>query len=187
MRDDVTAAAEILSGGGTILYPTDSVWGIVCDATSKDAVQKVYQIKQRADQKSMLILLDDFSRLPDYIEEVPEIAEDLTLLADKPLTIIYPGGINLAGNLLASDGSIGIRIVRDDFCIALIRKFGKPIVSTSANISGHPSPVNFSEIDPHLVSQVNYVVKWRQNDTKKGKPSGIIKLGIHGEIKVIRE
>jgi L-threonylcarbamoyladenylate synthase len=187
MRDDVTAAAKILSGGGTILYPTDTVWGIGCDATSKDAVQKVYQIKQRADQKSMLILLDDFRKLPDYIAEVPEMAEDLILLTDKPLTIIYPGGINLAGNVLASDGSVGIRIVRDDFCVALIRKFGKPIVSTSANISDHPSPVNFNEIDPNIIGQVNFVVRWRQNDTKKGKPSGIIKLGIHGEIKVIRE
>jgi L-threonylcarbamoyladenylate synthase len=187
MDKDVLSAAEVLKRGGLIVYPTDTIWGIGCDATNQDAVRKIYALKHREDQKSMLILLDDFNKLPEYIAEVPEIAADLVQVADKPLTIIYPGARNLAPNLIASDGSIGIRIVHDEFCLRLIRKFGKPVVSTSANISGSSWPVNFSAIDKRILDQADYTVSWGQKINKKATPSGIIKLGLRGEVSVIRE
>jgi len=187
MNDDLIAAIDILKKGGIILYPTDTIWGIGCDATNEEAISKIYRIKQRQDEKSLLILLDDASRLYDYVAEVPDMAQNLIEITEKPLTIIYPGAINLAPNLIADDGSIGIRIVRDEFCRQLVRRFGKPVVSTSANISGMPWPPFYHNIEKAIVKSVDYVVKWRQGDTRRGKPSGIVKLGIHGEVKVIRE
>ena len=187
MNDDLIRAVETLRAGGIILYPTDTIWGLGCDATREDAVQRIYALKQRQDERSMLILLDDASKIEDYVETVPEIAWNLIEIADKPLTIIYPEAKNLASSLIAVDGSIGIRIVKDEFCRVLIRKFGKPLVSTSANVSGMPWPHSFSKIDKSLVKAADYVVTWRQNDEKRGKPSGIIKLGKKGEISVIRE
>ena len=187
MIEDLLQAVRTLREGGVILYPTDTIWGIGCDATNDKAVERIYALKQRHDEKSMLVLLDDASKIEDYVEEMPEIAWNLIEVADKPLTIIYPGAMNLAGNLIAADGSIGIRIVKDEFCNKLIRKLGKPIVSTSANISGMPWPPNFHKIDRKLVKAVDYVVTLRQNDEERGKPSGIIKLGRKGEVQVIRE
>ena len=187
MLEDIKAALEILTQGGIILYPTDTVWGIGCDATNEEAVNKVYKIKQRHDEKSLLVLLDDENRLNDYIAEVPEIAWNLIEVTDKPLTIIYPGARNLAKNLIAEDGSVGIRIIRDEFCQKLIHRFRRPLVSTSANISGMPWPANFREVDERIVKEADYVVKWRQNEVHRGKPSGIIKIGLQGEVRVIRE
>jgi L-threonylcarbamoyladenylate synthase len=187
MNEDLVAVVENLKNGNTILYPTDTIWGIGCDATNEEAVRKIYAIKRRHDEKSMLILLDDAQKLADYIDEVPEIAWNLLEIIDKPLTIIYPGAKNLANSLLPEDGSIGIRIVRDEFCRMMIKRFGKPVVSTSANISGMPWPPFYHNIDKNIVKSVDYVVKWRQKEDKRGKPSGTIKLGIHGEVQVIRE
>lgn len=187
MSDEVKKAVEVMKKGGVILYPTDTIWGLGCDATNEDAVRKIYAIKQRKDEKSMLVLLDDAGKLTKYVETVPDIAWNILEVSDKPLTIIYPGAQNLAGSLIAEDGSIGIRITRDEFCCNLIRLLARPIVSTSANISGTAWPANFKSIQPALLTLADYVVEYRQNETYKGKPSGIIKLGTGGEVKVIRE
>jgi len=187
MDKEISAALETLQKGGIILYPTDTIWGIGCDATNIDAVSKIYSIKQRQDEKSMLILLDDAEKLYDYVKQVPAIAWNLIEVADKPLTLIYPGAQNVAANLIAEDGSIGIRIVKDEFCRKLISRFRKPIVSTSANISGKPWPPNFQKIDRSIPRLVDYVVNFRQKEESRGKPSGIIKLGPAGEVLIIRE
>jgi L-threonylcarbamoyladenylate synthase len=187
MDKEISAALETLQKGGIILYPTDTIWGLGCDATNEDAVSKIYSIKQRRDEKSMLILLDDAEKLHDYVRQVPDIAWNLIEVADKPLTLIYPGAQNLAENLIAEDGSIGIRIVRDEFCRKLINRFRKPIVSTSANVSGMPWPPNFQKIDRNILKLADYIVNLRQKEEARGKPSGIIKLGPSGEVLVIRE
>lgn len=187
MHNDLTHAIETLRTGGLILYPTDTIWGIGCDATNPEAVAKIYALKQRADSKSMLVLLDNQNRLTQYIDEVPEVAWELIEVADKSMTIIYPGARNLAKNLIADDGSIGIRIVKDDFCEKLIERFKKPIVSTSANISGENSPANFDEISEKIKQGVDYVVNWRQDDLNPGIPSSIIKLDAAGRISIIRK
>ncbi len=187
MRADILAALNVLRKGGIIIYPTDTIWGIGCDATNETAVSRVYDIKERNDNKSMLVLLHSESLLPSYVREVPEIAWQLIEASVDPLTIIYPEAKNLAGNLTGPDGSIGIRVVNDPFCSQLISQFKKPIVSTSANISGTSSPSNFNEIDKALLQKVDYVVRWRQDDLAGGKPSSIIKLGISGKIEIIRK
>ena len=184
---DLKRTLEVLKEGGIVLYPTDTIWGIGCDATNEKAVEKVFQIKQRSDQKSMLVLLDNSNKIPSYVNEIPDIVWDLIDLADKPLTIIYSGAKNLAKNLISSDGSIGIRITNDLFTQKLISKFGKPIVSTSANLSGEPAPSNYSEISRKIIDAVDYVVKWRQDDVSKIMPSDIIKLEPNGEIQIIRK
>ncbi len=173
--------------GGVILYPTDTIWGLGCDATNPDAVRRVYEIKKRADSKAMLVLVDSSVKVDFYVQDVPEVAWDLIELADKPLTIIYSGARNLAPNLLAEDGSVGIRVTSEDFSRRLCQQFRKAIVSTSANISGQPSPVNFSEISDDVKSQVDYIVGFRQDDISRPKPSSIIKLDKGGVIKIIRE
>ena len=173
--------------GGVILYPTDTVWGIGCDATNEDAVRRVYEIKQRQDSKAMLVLVDSSVKVDFYVRDVPEVAWDLIDLADKPLTIIYSGARNLAANLLAEDGSVGIRVTNEDFSKHLCQQFRKAIVSTSANISGQPSPKNFSEISEEVKSAVDYIVGYRQEEMSNPKPSSIIKLDKGGVIKIIRE
>ena len=173
--------------GGVILYPTDTIWGIGCDATNEDAVRRVYEIKQRQDSKAMLVLVDSSVKVDFYVRDVPEVAWDLIDLADKPLTIIYSGARNLAANLLAEDGSVGIRVTNEDFCKRLCQQFRKAIVSTSANISGQPSPKNFSEISEEVKSAVDYIVGYRQEEMSNPKPSSIIKLDKGGVIKIIRE
>ncbi len=187
MNEDIKQALEVLQKGGVILYPTDTIWGIGCDACNEAAVRKIYAIKNREDSKSMLVLMENVALLDRYVDEVPEVAFDLIELTDKPLTIIYDGAKNLAPNLVAADGSIGIRITTEAFSSELIRRFKRPIVSTSANVSGNPSPGCFAEIDQQIIDSVDYVVKYRQNDLQKATPSGIIKLGRGGEVKVIRE
>ena len=176
-----------MSEGGVILYPTDTIWGIGCDATNEDAVRRVYEIKQRQDSKAMLVLVDSSVKVDFYVRDVPEVAWDLIDLADKPLTIIYSGARNLAANLLAEDGSVGIRVTNEDFSKRLCQQFRKAIVSTSANISGQPSPKNFSEISEEVKSAVDYIVGYRQEEISNPKPSSIIKLDKGGVIKIIRE
>ncbi|MCG8700880.1 MAG: threonylcarbamoyl-AMP synthase, partial [Bacteroidales bacterium] len=158
MKEDITKAIEVLQQGGIILYPTDTVWGIGCDATNEAAVKKIFDVKQRADSKAMLVLLDNENRLPSYIDEVPEVAWELLDVADKPLTLIYPGAKNVSKLLVADDGSLGIRIAKDEFCQRLIQGFKKPLVSTSANISGEPTPQFYHEISDDIVKQMDYVV-----------------------------
>ena len=173
--------------GGVILYPTDTIWGIGCDATNEEAVRRVYEIKQRSDSKAMLVLVDSAVKVDFYVQDVPEVAWDLVELADKPLTVIYSGARNLAPNLIAEDGSVGIRITNEAFSKRLCQQFRKAIVSTSANISGQPSPRNFSEISEEVKAAVDYIVGYRQEEMANPKPSSIIKLDKGGVIKIIRE
>jgi len=187
MIEDIKAALDVLQKGGVVLYPTDTIWGIGCDACNEDAVKRLYEIKKRIDSKSMIVLMENASLIERYVAEVPEIAYDLIELTDKPLTIIFDGARGLAKKLVAEDGSIGIRITTEKFSSELIRRFKRPIVSTSANLSGKPSPARFDEIDPVIIDAVDYVVKYRQDDTKKAVTSSIMKLGRGGEIKIIRE
>jgi L-threonylcarbamoyladenylate synthase len=187
MNEDIQKALEVLMKGGVILYPTDTVWGLGCDATNEAAVKRIYEIKQRDDSKSMLVLMDDAGRVASYVRDMPSIAYDLMEANDQPMTLIYPGAKNLAKNLIAEDGSIGIRVATDEFCRKLLYRFRKPIVSSSANISDSPSPANFGEISAEIKTAVDYVVKWRQNDSNKRKPSSIIKLGPKGEVEIIRK
>ena len=169
------------------MYPTDTIWGIGCDATNEDAVRRVYEIKQRQDSKAMLVLVDSSVKVDFYVQDVPEVAWDLIELADKPLTIIYSGARNLAENLLAEDGSVGIRVTNEEFSKRLCQQFRKAIVSTSANISGQPSPKSFNEISEEVKSAVDYIVGYRQEEMSNPKPSSIIKLDKGGVIKIIRE
>lgn len=185
--DELKQVAQLLKEGKVILYPTDTIWGIGCDATNAEAVKRVYEIKKRIDSKSMLVLLDVPEKISLYVKEVPEISWDLVDFAESPLTIIYPGAMRLAQNLIAEDGSIGIRITKEKFSKDLIYKFNKPIVSTSANISGEPSPACFDEISEEIKNSVDYVVKYSQNFNQKSKPSGIIKIGLNGEVLIIRK
>ena len=186
MEDDIKQACKIMQAGGIILYPTDTIWGIGCDATNAEAVKKVYELKQREDSKSMLVLIDSSAKLQSYISEVPDIAWDLIEVSDKPLTIIYPGARNLAPNLIGEDGTVGMRMTQEAFSKKLCERMRRPIVSTSANISGKASPAQFSEISKEIKQGVDYIVKYRQEEKQKSAPSSIIKLGLSGEIKVIR-
>lgn len=185
-KEDLKNALQVLRNGGVILYPTDTVWGLGCDATNADAVKKIFDIKKREDSRSMLVLMENPNMLNAYIKEVPEIAWELIEVTDKPLTIIYPGAKNLAANLIADDGTIGVRITRETFTEHLIQQFRRPVVSTSANLSGKPTPQNFGEIDEVILGAVDYVVQYRQGDTARSKPSSIIKLGLGGQIQIIR-
>ena len=186
MNEDIKQALEVLRKGGLILYPTDTIWGIGCDATNEDAVQKVYELKKRTDSKALITLLDSSAKLNFYIQEVPDIAYDLIDLADKPLTIIYDNARNVASNLIAEDGSLAIRFTSEKFSNELCKRFRKPIVSTSANISGRPSPHNFDEISDEIKNGVDYIVKYRQDDHENHTASNILKLGTSGQIQIIR-
>jgi len=187
MTNDINKALEVLRMGGIILYPTDTIWGIGCDATNPEAVEKVYQLKGRAKDKSLIILLENENRLASYVKEIPEVAYQLIEYADKPLTIIYAGAKNLAPNLPAEDGSIGIRIVKHPFCEQLIKRFKKPIVSTSANISGDPPPKNFQDISVAVKQHVDYIIQYGQEDTTLRQASTIMKLDASGAFSFIRK
>lgn len=187
LKDEVNKALEVLKSGGLILYPTDTIWGIGCDATNAEAIDKVYKLKGRAEEKSLIILLDNDHKLQSYVKEVPEIAYDLIEFAENPLTIIYSGAKNLAPNAIAKDGSIGIRIVKHDFCEQLLQRFKKPLISTSANISGEASPACFDEISDEIKTGVDYVVNLEQNDRSKRKASTIMKLEADGLFSFIRK
>lgn len=186
MNEDIKKAIEVMKAGGIILYPTDTIWGLGCDATNEAAVHKIYELKRRAENKSMLVLLDDAAKLERYLEKVPEMAYSLIEVSDKPLTIIYDKAFNIAKNLLGENNSVGIRITQEAFSNQLCRQFRRPIVSTSANISGEPSPAIFSEISEEIKQGVDYIVKYRQDDTQKKQASSIIKLGIDNTVKIIR-
>lgn len=195
-QDDLNAALQVLRDGGIIVYPTDTVWGIGCDATNADAVAKIYALKQREDSKSMLVLLDSPAKLNYYIADIPDTAWTLLEAAGdqpsdsgdtKPLTIIYPKARNLAANLIAEDGSIGIRITDEPFSKALCERLRHPIVSTSANISGQPTARCFADIDQAVLEQADYVCRFRRNDDSEHEPSSIIKVNVDGTFNIIRE
>lgn len=187
LQADLTACVRTLREGGLILYPTDTIWGIGCDATSDEAVRRVYALKQRADHKAMLTLADSPGRVMGYVGAIPDIAWDLIELSDRPLTIIYPHGRNLAPSLLGPDGSVGIRVTRERFSHALCERFRRPIVSTSANLSGQAAPGCYDEVSQEIIRGVDYVVHYRRTDRSTARPSGIIRLGADGTIQVIRE
>ncbi|SHJ53037.1 L-threonylcarbamoyladenylate synthase [Aquimarina spongiae] len=183
---EISNTISVLKKGGIILYPTDTVWGIGCDATNADAIDKIFALKKRAESKSMICLVSDFKMLQQYVEEVPEVAYDILKHAVKPTTIIYDRPLRVAENLIAQDNTLAIRVARDPFCGKLIRKFKRPIVSTSANLSGSPTPKNFKEIDKAILEGVDYVVNLPLQ--KKGvKPSSIIKIGNDSTVKIIRK
>lgn len=184
--DEVQACVEVLRQGGLILYPTDTIWGIGCDATNKDAVNKVYNLKKRDPSNSMLILAVDTNMVDRYVNEFPEIAEELFDNSDTPLTIILPDARNLAEGLAADDNSIGIRIPDDQFCEELLRRFRRPIVSTSANFSGEPSPGSFRDINPDLIDKMDHIANWRQEESAQYQASSIIKIDTNGTFKIIR-
>lgn len=185
MYKEISNALQVLKVGGLILYPTDTVWGIGCDATNPEAVKKVYQLKERADTKALICLVADDRMLGRYVKEIPKVAYDLFDVSEDPITIIYDVAQNLAPNLIAEDKSIAIRIPNDDFCFQLIRRFGKPIVSTSANVSSQPTPKSFKEIAPLILKGVDYIVNLHREKICS-KPSSIIKLSANGKVKIIR-
>jgi len=177
----------VLKRGGLILYPTDTVWGIGCDATNAEAIDRVYALKKRADNKALITLVCDFTMLRQFIEEVPQVAYDVLNFAVKPTTIIYDDPIRVATNLIASDNTLAVRVIKEPFCNKIIKKFRKPIVSTSANVSGQPTPRSFAEISEEIKNGVDFIVPIEQNAKKVGKPSVIIKISNSGNVKVIRE
>jgi L-threonylcarbamoyladenylate synthase len=185
--EDINNSLSVLRNGGIILYPTDTIWGIGCDATNPSAVEKIFRIKARSGNKSLLVLVDSDKMLERYVMEVPEIAYELISVSDSPLTIVYPEGKNLAQGVCSEDGSVGIRVCRDEFCKELISRFRKPIVSTSANLSGMPSPENFDAIGKSVVEAADYVVKYRQDDLTRSAPSPVIKIEVNGTFTILRK
>ena len=185
-QEDIRQAIEVMRKGGVILYPTDTIWGIGCDATNEEAVRRVYQIKQRDDSKALICLVDSDARLQRYVRNVPDVAWQLIDCIDKPTTLILDNAVNLAPNLIAEDGSVGIRITQEAFSKELCFRFQKAIVSTSANISGEPAAQNYRDIDPKIIEQVDYVCWTRRQEHKPHDPSRIIKLSSDGTVKIIR-
>lgn len=186
LNEDIKQALAVLKKGGIILYPTDTVWGIGCDARNSEAVNRIYNLKKRTDSKSMLVLVDSEAALERIIDDIPEVAWQLLDAAVNPLTVIYDEAHSVAPELIAEDGSLGVRISSEIFSSELCKKLGVPIVSTSANVSGQPTPANFSEVSEEIKNGVDYVVKYRQDDEAKRISSNIIKLGKGGEVKIIR-
>lgn len=187
MEDEIRTAAEFLKKGKIILYPTDTIWGIGCDATQPKPVDRIYKLKQRYESKSMIILLDGADKLEQYVKKVPAIVFDLIERYLEPLTIIYPGAMNVAKNVIAEDGSIAIRIVRDEFCKGMIALLNRPVVSTSANLSGQPAPLVFSKIAKEIVGGVDYAVNHHRDVLVRNKPSTLIRLLGDGEFEVLRK
>jgi L-threonylcarbamoyladenylate synthase len=186
LKREVIACLNILNSGGIILYPTDTIWGIGCDATRPESVSRIYRIKKRIGSKSQIVLLDSPNKLPLYVEYIPLITWDLLKNISTPLTIIYPKGKNLAQNLLGEDGSIAIRIPDHEFCRELVKEFGKPLVSTSANLSGKENPHSFSDINPSIIKQVDYTVGIYRDTVTPSRASRMIKIYENGEFNVIR-
>ena len=199
MNEEIQKALEVLRSGGVILYPTDTVWGIGCDATDPEAVAKIYAIKNREDSKSLVLLASDMDMICRYVKEVPEMAVQLVEVNDKPMTIIYPGAVAgekrcmkadrraLAFNTVAEDGTVGIRIPMMDFCQTLVAKFGRPIVSTSANVSGEATPKKFAEISEQIRNAVDHIVDPSLEKGATGHSSSIIKVGLDYSIEIIRK
>jgi Putative translation factor (SUA5) len=186
IEDDIKNCIRSLESGGIILYPTDTIWGIGCDATNEKAVEKIFTLKKRPDKKSMIILVAGEKDIPDYVEYVDKKVLEYLSSSKKPTTVIYEYAKNIAPNLISSDGTIAIRIVKDDFCKRLIHQFKKPIVSTSANISGEAFPAHYGNISEEIKNGVDYIVQHRQNDIMSSQPSSIIKLNGEGEIEILR-
>ena len=188
-KEVITSALDVLKKGGVILYPTDTVWGLGCDATNEEAVQRLFEIKKRPGAKSMVLLASDMDMVARFVRKIPDMAIDLVEVNDKPMTIIYPGAEHLAPSTVADDGSVGIRIPVSNFCLELIRRFRRPITSTSANISGDPTPLEFDDIPAEIRDAVDYVVppEILEDKIATGHPSQIIKVEVDGRVKVIRE
>ena len=186
-ENDISACLQVLQAGGVILYPTDTIWGLGCDATNDNAVERIFSIKHRVASKSMIVLLADSRELLRYTANPQPAVFDFLEQVDRPTTVIYEGAIGLAANLVASDGTIGIRIVQDVFCRHLIKRFRKPLVSTSANISGEPAPGFFAEIGEEILQSPDYIVQYRQEETAVSKPSSIVQFDRHGQLTVIRD
>lgn len=201
--EECKRAVEVLRSGGVLLYPTDTVWGLGCDATDPEAVARIFRIKNRSDSKSLVLLASDLDMVARYVKEIPEMAVQLVEVNDRPMTIIYPGAIaadapaegekpvadrfRLAHNVVAEDSSVGIRIPKMDFCIEMVRRFGRPVVSTSANISGEPTPKNFSEISQQIRDAVDYTVDPALEKGATGQSSSIIMVELDSSIKIIRK
>jgi len=186
LKDEVNKALKVVQDGGIILYPTDTIWGIGCDATNTEAVKKIFALKQREESKSMIILLDTDAKLPSYIQDIPDVAYDLIEYAENPLTLVMPGAKNISPALIAEDGSVGIRIANHPFCQQLIQRLRKPLVSTSANISGQPSPQYFAQVSDDIINGVDYVVDIDQHSTEIRKPSTIMRIEPNGSFQFIR-
>lgn len=184
---EITKCIEVLRSGGIILYPTDTIWGIGCDATNESAVKKIYELKKKKETDGMLILVEHINRIGRHVKKIPDVAIQLIEVSDQPMTIIYPGAVNLASNLIPQEGTVGIRITTDEFCRKLISAYNKPIVSTSANISGEYYPEVFKEISEEIKTGVDFVVNWRRNDSHPGTSSSVIKVGLKGEVEIIRK
>jgi L-threonylcarbamoyladenylate synthase len=185
-KEDIRRAIEVMNNGGIILYPTDTIWGLGCDATNAEAVKRIYAIKQRTDAKALISLVDSEAKVQFYVREVPEVAWDVMELSERPMTVVFDGGRNLAPNLLAEDGSVAIRITKEPFSKELCMRMKRAIVSTSANISGEPAPRCFAEISKEIIAAVDYVCTSRQDEPPTQKASSIIKLGVGGEVTIIR-
>lgn len=187
ISEDIRNCLRVLREGGVILYPTDTVWGLGCDPSNSNAVEKIFSIKKRHESKSLILLADSVAMVQRYVREIPAAALELIDVADKPVTIIYPGAKNLAAAIVSEDGSVGIRITSEKFCSSLIREFRKPIVSTSANVSGESTPSTFKEISDEIIDSVDYVADYRKNDRQRHKPSPVIKIDLNGVISIIRK
>ena len=187
MEEEIILAVDFLKKGRIILYPTDTIWGIGCDATQPKPVERIYKIKKRMEIKSMIVLLDHASKLTGYVDKVPPIAYDLIERYNDPLTIIYPRAKNLARNVIAEDGTIAIRIVRDEFCRRMVEMLGRPVVSTSANVSGEPAPLMFSKIHEEITGAVDYIINYNRQNIVRTKPSTIIRILENNEFEVIRK
>lgn len=185
-EEDIKECVTVLRKGGIILYPTDTIWGLGCDPSNEDAVNRIFGIKSRQETKSLIILADGIPMVERYVTDIPEIVYELAEVSESPLTIIYPEGKNLAKGVCGEDGSVAIRICHDEFCSDLISRFRKPLVSTSANFSGKPSPRNFSEIEESLLDKVDYVVRYRRDDQGRNNASPVIKINRDGTVKIIR-
>lgn len=185
--EEIKNALKVLRAGGVILYPTDTVWGLGCDATNAEAVRKIYEIKKRSDAKSMIVLVNSAAMLTRYVDNPPEVALQIAEWSEKPLTVVYDKGRSLAEGVASSDGSVGVRICSEPFCDALIDALRKPLISTSANISGEAAPAIFDEISEEIVSAVDYVCLYRQDDRSKTSPSSVIKVSANGTVKIVRQ
>ena len=185
-KDDLNEIVQLLNNGSVILYPTDTIWGIGCDATNSEAIERIYTLKRRPKEKSFILLVDDIPMLKDYVQSIHPRIETLLSFHDKPLTVIYKKGKNLPENVLGPKGSIAIRVVKDAFCREIIEKLGKPLVSTSANISGDPHPKHFGEIRSDILSGVDYIAQHRRDDREDVEPSVIVKYGPKGDLEFIR-
>lgn len=186
LLEEIDKAATIVCRGGIILYPTDTVWGIGCDATNSDAVKRIFKLKQRADHKAMIVLVDSVAEVEKHVMEMPEVAYQLIDCAVKPLTIVYDGAVDLAPEIIGKDGSAGIRVTREAFSAGLCRRLRRPLVSTSANISGEKPATTFPEISREILEGVDYVVNYRRDDLTPALPSTVMKLSPSGEFKILR-